>query len=125
MEREREQGCRQTQELKTGLGTGVEIGWEKKQERGREWRPVDERGTETETVAEMEVRAVAEMGTGTRIRTGTRTRTELWRAEERRRSASDLTRAGDAMWETGETRVERGKNVNKKGLVQYLSTQVI
>ena len=53
-----------------------------------------------ETVAGMEVRAVVEMGTGTRIKTGGRTRTGLARAEKRRRSANDFTGAGDAMWET-------------------------
>ena len=45
------------------------------------------------------------------------------RAEERLRSTSSRTRAVvDAMWEKGE---ERGKNVKKKGLVQYLPTKII
>ena len=58
-----------------------------------------------------ETRAVADMGTGTRM--GSR------RAEERqRRSGRDRTRVEDAMWETGETWVEREKNVDTKGLVQ-------
>ena len=56
-------------------------------------------------------------GNGTRI-TGTGTRIGSGRAEERRRSAKKRKRVVDAMWETGETRVERGKNVENKGLVQ-------
>ena len=63
-------------------------------------------------------RAVAEMGTGTRIGTGTGTRAGTGRSKERRRSASDRTRVVDGMWETGEIRVEREKNVDKKGFVQ-------
>ena len=53
---------------------------------------------------------IAEMGMGTRMGSG--------RAEERRRSARNRTRLVEAMWGTGETWVERGKNVEKKGLVQ-------
>ena len=52
------------------------------------------------------------------MRTRTRTRTGSERAEERRRSARNRTRVVDAMWKTGETWVEREKNVDKKGLVQ-------
>ena len=64
-----------------------------------------------------EARAVAEMGIGTRI-TGTGMRIGSRRAEERQRSARNRKIVVDAMWETGETWVERGKNVEKKGLVQ-------
>ena len=49
-------------------------------------------------------------GNGTRIGSG--------RAEERRKSARNRKMVVDAIRETGETRVERGKNVEKKGLVQ-------
>ena len=88
-----------------GAGTGTGMGW----------RPVDEHrmGTGTGT----EARTVAEMGTGTRI-TETGTRIGSGRAEERRRSARNRKIVVDAVWETGETWVERGKNVEKKGLVQ-------
>ena len=57
-----------------------------------------------------EARTVAEMGTGTRV-TGTGTRIGSGRAEERRRSARNRKIVVDAKWETGETWVERGKNV--------------
>ena len=90
------------------MGTG--------RDRGRGWRPVDEHrmGTRTGT----EARTVSEMGTGTRI-TGTGTRIGSGRAEERRRSAKKTKMVVDAMWETGETWVERrGENVEKKGLIQ-------
>ena len=50
------------------------------------------------------------MGTGTRIGSG--------RAEERRRRARNRKRLVDVMREKGETWVERGKNVENKGLVQ-------
>ena len=40
------------------------------------------------------------------------------RAEERRRSATNRVRVVDAVLEAGETWVERGKNVENKGLVQ-------
>ena len=48
--------------------------------------------------------------TGTRIGSG--------RAEERRKSARNRKIVVDAVRETGETRVEREKNVKNKGLVQ-------
>ena len=64
-------------------------------------------GTEARTVAEMGARIT---GTGTRMRSG--------RAEERRRSARNRKIVVDAMWEMGETCSERGKYVEKKGLVQ-------
>ena len=64
-----------------------------------------------------EARPVAEMGTGTAI-TGTGTRIGSGRAEERRKSARNRKIVVDALRETGETRVEREKNVEKKGLVQ-------
>ena len=67
-------------------------------------------GTGTET------RAIVEMGMGTRMGTGTRI--ESGRAEERRGIVRNRPRLLDAMWETGETWVERGNNVEKKGLVQ-------
>ena len=54
-----------------------------------------------------------EMGTGTRI-TGTGTRMGSGRAEVRRRSARNRKIVVDAKWETGETWVEREKNVEKK-----------
>ena len=40
------------------------------------------------------------------------------RAEKRRKSARNRKIVLDAVRETGETRVERGKHVEKKGLVQ-------
>ena len=61
------------------------------------------------------MRTVAEMGTGTKT---TGTRIELGRAEGGQKSARNLKIAVDAVWETGETWVESGKNVEKKGLVQ-------
>ena len=64
----------------------------------------------TGTGAGTETRAIGEMGMGTRIGSG--------RVGERRRSTRNPTRLVDAMWETGETLVERGKHVEKKGLVQ-------
>ena len=73
----------------------------------------------TGTGAGTETRAIVEMGMGTRLGTGTGTRIGSRRADERRRSARNRTRLVDAMWETGETWVERGKNVvEKKGFVQ-------
>ena len=72
---------------------------------------MDEHRVGMRTGAGPETRAlVAEMGTGTRMGSG--------RAEERRRSARCCTSVVDAMWETGETWVEREKNVDKKRLVQ-------
>ena len=65
-------------------------------------------GTEARTV-------VAEMGTGTTI---TGTRIGLGRAEGRRKNARNRKIVVDAVRETGETRVESEKNVEKKGLVQ-------
>ena len=62
-----------------------------------------------------EARTVAEMGTGTTI---TGTRIGSGRAEERRKSARNRKIVVDAVREPGETRVEREKNVEKKGLVQ-------
>ena len=50
--------------------------------------------------------------------TGTGTRTGLRREEERIISSRNRTRVVDAMWETGQTWVESGKNVDKKRLVQ-------
>ena len=50
------------------------------------------------------------MGTGTRIGPEG--------AEERRISVRNRIIVVDAMWETGETWVERGINVENKGLVQ-------
>ena len=72
-------------------------------------------GTGTGTGA----RAVAKVGTETRI-TGTRTGTRIGsgRTEERRKSARNRKIVVDAVRETGETRVEREKNVEKQGLVQ-------
>ena len=55
--------------------------------------------------------------TGTTI-TGTGTRVGSGRAEERRKSARNRKIVVDAVRETGETRVEREKNVEKKRLVQ-------
>ena len=62
-----------------------------------------------------EARTVAEMGTGTTI---AGTRIGLGRAEGRRKSARNRKIVVDAVRETGETRVEREKNVEKEGLVQ-------
>ena len=61
------------------------------------------------------MRTVAEMGTGTKT---TGTRIELGRAEGGQKSARNLKIAVDAVRKTGETWVESGKNVEKKGLVQ-------
>ena len=73
---------------------------------------------ETGTGARTETRAVVQMGKGTRMGTRTGTRMGSGRAEERRRSARNRITVVDAMWETVETWVERGENVDKKGLVQ-------
>ena len=62
-----------------------------------------------------EARTVAEMGTGTTI-AGTRIGSR--RAEERRKSARNRKIVVAAVRETGEKRVEREENVEKKGLVQ-------
>ena len=112
-----------------GTGTGVEVnegaqdgngdgaGTGTGRERGRGWGPVDEHRIGTGTRTGTEARTVAEMGTGTTI-TGTETRIGSGRAEERRKGARNRKIAVDAVRETGETRVEREKNVEKKGLVQ-------
>ena len=86
----------------TGTGTGV----------GTRRRTM---GTGTGTGTE--ARTVAEMGTGTTI-TEPGTRIGSGRAEEMRKSAKNRKIVVDAVRETGETRVEREKNVEKKGLVQ-------
>ena len=52
--------------------------------------------------------------TKARVVAGTGTGTGTGRAEERRGSARSLTRAVAAMWETGETWVERQKNVRQE-----------
>ena len=101
-----------------GAGTGVEVNEGAQDGNGDGdgdggWRPVDEHRMGTGT----EARTVAEMGTGTRI-TGTGTRIGSGRADESPRSARNRKIIIDARWETGETRVERGKNVENKGLVQ-------
>ena len=59
-----------------------------------------------------EARTVAEMGTGTTI---TGTRIGLRRAEGRRKSARNRKIVVNAVRETGETRVESEKNVERKG----------
>ena len=64
-----------------------------------------------------EARTVAEMGTGTTI-TGAGTRIGSGRAEGKRKSARNRKIVVDAVRETGETRVGKKKNVEKKGLVQ-------
>ena len=86
-----------------GTGTGTGVG------------PVDEHRMGTGTGTGTEARTVAEMGTGTTI---TGTRIGLARAEGRQKSARTRKRVVDAVRETGETRVESEKNVEKKGLVQ-------
>ena len=108
----RERGWRPTKERKMGSRTEAGIGRER--ERGRGWRSVDEHRMGTGTGAGMEMKAVG-MGTGTRMGTGTGTRIGSGRAEEGRRSARNRTRVVDAMRKTGETWVERGKLVEKKG----------
>ena len=85
----------------TGMGTGVETRGRTQNGNG------DGSGDGVET------------GMGTRMETGMGTRTESGRSEERRTSARKHTSVVGAMWKTGETLgVERGKNVDKKGLVQ-------
>ena len=49
---------------------------------------------------------------------GTRTRIGSGRAEERRKIERNRKIVVDAVRETGDTRVEREKNVEKKGFVQ-------
>ena len=53
-----------------------------------------------------------QLGTGTTI-AGTRVRSGM--AEERRKSARNRKIVVDAVRESGETRVDRGKNVERKG----------
>ena len=65
-----------------------------------------------------ETRAVTELGTGTRVGTGTGTRPGSGRVKKSRRSPINRTRVVDAMWEPGETLVERKKYVDKKGFIQ-------
>ena len=86
-----------------GTGTGMGVG------------TVDEHRMGTGTGTGTEARTVVEMGTGTAI-TGTRVGSA--RAEERRKNARNRKIVVDAARETGETRVESEKNVEKKGLVQ-------
>ena len=113
-----------------GGGERRSAGWERGQERerggdgdgdggrrGRRWRPVDEHRMGTGTGTGTEARTVAEMGTGTRI-TVKRTRIGSERVEGRRISARNRKIVVDAKWETGETWIERGNIVEKKGLVQ-------
>ena len=108
-----------------GAGTGMGMGAEAKKERrtgrkrgrGRGWRLVDEHWMGMGTGMGTEARTVADTGTGTRI-TGTGTRIGSGRAEERRKSARNRKILVDAMWETREIWVERGKNVENKVWVQ-------
>ena len=77
-------------------------------------------------------------GTGTGTGVGTRRRrpdgngdndngneNRIGNGEERRKSARNRKIVDDAVRETGETRVDRGENVEKKGMVQQLPTQII
>ena len=100
-----------------GAGTGEGTGRERGRGRGRVWGPVDEHRMGTGMGTETETRTVGEMGTGTRI-TGMGTRIGSGRAEERRKSARNRKIVVDALRETGETRVYREKNAEKKELVQ-------
>ena len=79
--------------------------------------PVDEHRVGTGTETGTEARTVAEMGTGTAI-TGTGTRIGSGRVEEMRINARNRKIVVDAVREPGETRVERGKYVEKEGLIQ-------
>ena len=88
-----------------GAGTGTGTGW----------RPVDEHRMGTGTGTGTEARTLAEMRTGTMI---TGTRIGLGRAEGRQKSARNRKIVVAAVRETGETREESEKNVEKKGLVQ-------
>ena len=110
-----------------GAGTGVEAnegapdgngdgsGDGRGRGRGRGWGPVDEHRMGTGTGTGTEARTEAEMGTGTTI---TGTRIGMGRTEGRRKNARNRKIAVDAARDTGETRVECEKNVEKKGLVQ-------
>ena len=108
-------GVEVNEEAQDGTGTGAGARW--KRGRGRGWGPVDEHRVGTGTGTGTEARTVAEMGTGTTI-TGTGMRIGSGRAEGRQKSARNREIVVDAVRETGETRVEREKNVEKKGLVQ-------
>ena len=71
----------------TGAGTRREREW------GRRWKPVDEHRMETETRAGTETKAVAKMGTGTRIEMGRergRDRGRRRRGEEAQEAAQEL-----------------------------------
>ena len=96
-----------------GTGTGVEVN-EGAQD-GNGDGSGDRAGTGTGTGTGTETRTVAEMGTGTTI---PGTIIGLWRAEARQKSARNRKIAVDVVRETGETRMESEKNVEKKGLVQ-------
>ena len=112
----------------TGTGWDEQRGWcertdvrwgrgrEREQGRGREWTLGDEHRMATGTGGRTEFRVVAETGTGTW--TGIETRKESRRAEERIRSPKTRTRVINALWETGETWVEREITVAKNVLVQ-------
>ena len=86
-----------------GTGTGVNVNEGAQDGNGN--GSGDGAGTGTGT----EARTVAEMGTGRRI-TRMGTRIGSGRAKERRRSARNRKKALDAMWEMGETCVEREKH---------------
>ena len=114
-------GNRDGDEVGTETGKGVEANegaqdgdgdGERGRGRGRGWRSMDEHSMGTETGTRTGTRAVTELGTGTGARQGS------GRPEERRISARSRTRLVDATWETGETWMDRGKNAEKKGLVQ-------
>ena len=107
-----------------GAGTGMGVEVNEGAQDGNGDGSGDGAGTRTGTETGTEARTVAEMGTGMRI-TETGTRIGSGRAEERRRSARNRKIVVDAMWEPGETSMKRGKNAEKKGLVQKLPTQII
>ena len=98
-----------------GNGDGSGDGTGRERRRGRGWGSVDEHRMGTGTGTGTEARTVADMETGQTI---TGTRIGLGRAEGRRKSARIRKIAVDAARETGQTRVESEKNVEKKGLVQ-------
>ena len=107
MERERELGWMRPNECKNETGTGAGTCQERERERERRWRPVNEHKMGTGTGAGTETRAVADMGTGTRMTTGTETRMGLGRTEERRRRAIHRTRVVDAIREMGRKRKQK------------------
>ena len=84
-----------------GTGTGTEVGTRR--------RTPDGNGDESED-SSGDWNGDDDEGTGTRIGSG--------RVEERRKSARNRKIVVDAVRKTGETRVEREKNIEKKGLVQ-------